>query len=513
MGAAILSTIGLAQEGRLLEAVRRALTLLEATEGESALRLLNVLGACYDLLERPEEAVGCYRNALQRCGGDHDQTRRKVLVNLGVALARLGEHAEALSHFDQARVLAVEPAQRARLEMDAALSHLAMDRLETAGAALFRARAEATRAGHTVTLFFIRHNEGLLDEARGRIDDARAGFLSLLAEALPPSLEAATLLALARVSRGPDRVAAARRVLELNVDSDEHAIPAAELLAGALEEQGDLAGALVATKDLYRRAEARYEERHRRSLDLLRVQHEVSTLRARAVELAEANARLRVLNRDKDELLAIIGHDLRSPLTAVMMIADRLQDAPPPAQTVLLGTQLMGSADRMHRLIRQLVDAHEVEAGQDGARSELDGASLAREVVGNLDPIARKKGIALRYIGPETLSVVGEPRALEQVLSNLVDNALKFSSDGTVTLELQPGPRFVVEDEGPGLSDVDLLRAFGKFERLSARPTAGETSTGLGLYIVQGLVRRMGGRVQASNHDRGARFVVELPGG
>jgi signal transduction histidine kinase len=218
--------------------------------------------------------------------------------------------------------------------MDAALSHLAMDQPETAAAALVRARDAATRAGHTATLFFIRHNEGLLEQARGRVDEARTGLRALLVEPLPPSLEAATLLALARVCQGGERIEAARAVLALEVDSDEHAIPAAELLAEALEKQGDLAGALAATKDLYRRTEARYEVRHRRSLDLLRVQYEVRTLREKAAELAEANARLRVLNREKDELLAIIGHDLRSPLTAMMMIADRLQQAPPPQHTV-----------------------------------------------------------------------------------------------------------------------------------------------------------------------------------
>jgi signal transduction histidine kinase len=112
------------------------------------------------------------------------------------------------------------------------------------------------------------------------------------------------------------------------------------------------------------------------------------------------------------------------------------------------------------------------------------------------------------------------------VLENLLSNALKFSpSHTTVTLGIQAGDdnaddakneavgcRIVVRDEGPGLSDNDKIKLFGKFARLSARPTNGEHSTGLGLSIVKKMVEVMGGRVWCeSEAGKGATFIVELP--
>jgi two-component system sensor histidine kinase/response regulator len=112
--------------------------------------------------------------------------------------------------------------------------------------------------------------------------------------------------------------------------------------------------------------------------------------------------------------------------------------------------------------------------------------------------------------------VTGDPGAIEQVLENVVSNAVKFSPAGTTVLvSVQPdgGTGVVdVEDQGPGISSADRERLFAKFSRLSARPTGGESSTGLGLSIVKTLTEAMGGEVSLeSPPGRGARFRVRLP--
>jgi signal transduction histidine kinase len=113
--------------------------------------------------------------------------------------------------------------------------------------------------------------------------------------------------------------------------------------------------------------------------------------------------------------------------------------------------------------------------------------------------------------------VEGDEDWLRQVLENLLGNAIKYSAERrSIWLEVRRTGdlvRLAVKDEGPGLSDDDKARVFGRFQRLSARPTGGESSTGLGLSIVRQLVERHGGRVYAESEGRGkgATFVVEVP--
>jgi signal transduction histidine kinase len=131
---------------------------------------------------------------------------------------------------------------------------------------------------------------------------------------------------------------------------------------------------------------------------------------------------------------------------------------------------------------------------------------------------AEEKAILLEFIPPkETIICFTDALAFSQVMDNLVSNAVKYSPHNThVWVEAVSTPhavRIAVRDEGPGLSDEDQSRLFGKFARLSAQPTGGEHSTGLGLSIVKKMVESMNGKVWCdSEQGHGAVFVVELPG-
>jgi two-component system sensor histidine kinase/response regulator len=137
--------------------------------------------------------------------------------------------------------------------------------------------------------------------------------------------------------------------------------------------------------------------------------------------------------------------------------------------------------------------------------------------VQNYTEAARRKGIVLEHEGVVDGPVSGDRKALDQVLDNLLSNAIKFSPPGkSIRVTVQPGRHGSaicrVQDEGPGFTDEDKLHMFNRYRRLSARPTAGEPSTGLGLSIVKKLVEDMGGQIQCeSNPGKGATFIINLP--
>jgi signal transduction histidine kinase len=152
-------------------------------------------------------------------------------------------------------------------------------------------------------------------------------------------------------------------------------------------------------------------------------------------------------------------------------------------------------------------------------REPLDLAALAAEVVEANRPLAERKqqGIALQ--APDALPAVGDQDRLRDAIDNLVSNAIKYSPPGgaiEVGLRQEDSRiRVSVRDYGPGLSPEDLSRLFGRFQRLSAKPTGGESSTGLGLSIAKRIVELHGGEIEAASGGpgTGTTFAIMLPSG
>ncbi len=219
----------------------------------------------------------------------------------------------------------------------------------------------------------------------------------------------------------------------------------------------------------------------------------------------------------KSRLLGIASHDLKAPLRAMLLRADQLQPAVAPAGAAAL-SGLRTDGERMLTLVRDLLDVAAVESGElklQLAPCEL--RTLAAEVVTSLRPHAEQKRIALHFVSSSDELVLPADRArLAQAIVNLVDNAVKFSPPGAavrVSLAVGDGSvRLAVRDEGPGLSPEDFARMFQPFQTLSAVPTAGEPSSGLGLHITREIVARHGGRIDVdSAPGAGATFVLVLP--
>jgi signal transduction histidine kinase len=231
--------------------------------------------------------------------------------------------------------------------------------------------------------------------------------------------------------------------------------------------------------------------------------------------LEVSNEKLTHLNREKNEFLGIAAHDLKNPLSTIVGYADLLARQPDPAPR--LAGQISASATRMQTLIKNLLDANAIEEGRFISKLErCDLSELARQSVEHNQISATRKEIALKLEAPPGLFAIADRNATVQVLDNLVSNAVKYSPPGTtivISASQADGKVIVaVKDQGPGLSEEDQKKLFQKFTRLTARPTGGESSNGLGLSIVKRLAEAMNGTVGChSALGQGATFFVKLP--
>ncbi|MBI2924163.1 MAG: hybrid sensor histidine kinase/response regulator [Verrucomicrobia bacterium] len=238
------------------------------------------------------------------------------------------------------------------------------------------------------------------------------------------------------------------------------------------------------------------------------------------IELKQARQRLREMNDEKNEFMGIVAHDLRSPLTAIQGFAEMMQEDAEMdrAETQEFAGRIRETAKRMTEMVQNLLDANRIERGEMKVNlAPTDLSALLSSVVAAYRPRATAKQQRIHFedaAGPVTVSV--DPSITVQVLENLVSNAVKYSPAGKnifVRLtRLSQVARCEVQDEGPGLSADDQKKLFGKFARLSAKPTGGEHATGLGLSIVKKMVEAMNGRVWCESElGKGATFVVEFP--
>ncbi len=224
-------------------------------------------------------------------------------------------------------------------------------------------------------------------------------------------------------------------------------------------------------------------------------------------------------NAFKSELLGIAAHDLKNPLTVIMGYADLLRrNSTLSGAAAKMTTDIEKSAQQMLMLISDLLESSAAEAGKlDLQKRETDLAIIAYAAVEHNRITAAQKSqtIELDIKGKCVASV--DTERIREAFENLISNAVKYSPLGkTIFVTLEPHAhfaRFCVRDEGQGLSDEDKKKLFGRFQRLSARPTGNESSTGLGLSIVKQLVELHGGKVWAESDgkDKGSTFMIELP--
>jgi signal transduction histidine kinase len=240
---------------------------------------------------------------------------------------------------------------------------------------------------------------------------------------------------------------------------------------------------------------------------------------ARTQELQQKNAELVTMNNEKNEFLGIAAHDLKNPLTGILGYADMVRDLPDLARAEVnefMGN-IMQQAERMLLLITNLLDVNAIERGQMKVNlAPMPLAPTVQAVAATYALRAKDKFIHVNEAYAENGALIyADQEVMTQILDNLISNAIKYSpTHKNVYLRVESREdrvRFSVRDEGPGLSVEDMQKLFGKFARLTARPTAGESSTGLGLSIVKRMVEAMKGRVWCESElGSGATFIAEF---
>ncbi|MCL4813820.1 MAG: hypothetical protein KJ061_15120 [Vicinamibacteraceae bacterium] len=248
----------------------------------------------------------------------------------------------------------------------------------------------------------------------------------------------------------------------------------------------------------------------------------------RTSELAEARDRAEIANRMKSAFLSTMSHELRSPLNSIIGFADvLLQGLAGPLneeQTAQLrivkdsGCHLLG-------VINEVLDISKIEAGQiELALSIFDVREPIEKAVRSLEPQAARKQVELEVrVLPGAGEITSDRRRLEQVLLNLVGNAIKFTERGRVTVTAEPSPapasaaaqhtglRICVADTGCGIHPDDMRKLFKPFTQVGD-PAQRHDGTGLGLAISKRIVERLGGTIEVTSQpDRGSTFTVTLP--
>jgi signal transduction histidine kinase len=234
--------------------------------------------------------------------------------------------------------------------------------------------------------------------------------------------------------------------------------------------------------------------------------------------LSVRNKDLSDLNHEKDTLMNIVAHDLKSPINRILGLTQilEMEGTMTAAQKEYL--ELIKSST--HAGLDLIIDLLDVNALRE-VKGELNYSAfnlgaLINERVKSFELTAQTKKIKLEVRNNIQDTVVSEPKYLNRILDNLISNAIKFSTNGSVVniaarLE-ENAAQISVKDQGPGFSAQDREMMFQRFKKLSAKPTGGENSNGLGLAIVKILIDRLGGTIELiSQPGTGSEFILRIP--
>ncbi len=251
----------------------------------------------------------------------------------------------------------------------------------------------------------------------------------------------------------------------------------------------------------------------------------------RTEELQQALAQAEAADRLKSAFLATMSHELRTPLNSIIgftgIVVQGLAGPLNAEQTKQLG-MVRGSARHLLQLINDVLDLSKIEAGQLEVRAEPFSLQEALEQVTNLvKPLAEKKGLPLTIVAPPDLGdMISDRRRVEQILINLLNNAIKFTERGHVTLTAerlvdfraspeavpQSAVRLRVSDTGIGIKPEDMAKLFQPFRQINTGITRQHEGTGLGLAICRRLTALLGGEISAeSEWGQGSEFTLILP--
>ncbi|RIV26875.1 PAS domain-containing sensor histidine kinase [Fibrisoma montanum] len=299
---------------------------------------------------------------------------------------------------------------------------------------------------------------------------------------------------------------------EYRVLADDGCLRYVETFATNQVDNEAIGGILANVRDITERKQ--FEE----SLRLAKEKAEADALEIERsnLEIRLRNRDLKKLNEEKNELLQVVSHDLKNPLYNIQHEARAILTSPDEAERHAGG--VLQCADKMLRLITNFLSIHAIEAGRITLQIEpVDVSEKLNRVLTSYQETVRHKTIRVQTDLPgQPVFTLADRAALYQILDNLISNAIKYSpTGGQVHLSVSASAGAVmvrIQDEGVGVPLDEVDRLFQKFTKLSTRPTAGESSSGLGLAIARKLVKLLHGDIWYEHHPgQGATFVIELP--
>jgi two-component system, OmpR family, sensor histidine kinase SenX3 len=240
-----------------------------------------------------------------------------------------------------------------------------------------------------------------------------------------------------------------------------------------------------------------------------------------AVAVIEDVSEKRRLDAVRRDFVANISHELKTPVGALSLVAETLEDEDDPAVVARLTRRMRAEAERLGRIIEDLLDLSRIEADESPSRDPVVVHLLLLEAVDRLRPVAEHRGIRLEVEEPDrNLIIQGDRRQLVSAVHNLVDNAIKYSEDGssvevTVSLTAERDGEWIeltVADHGIGIPSRDLERVFERFYRVDRARSRDTGGTGLGLSIVRHVAGNHGGEVLVESREgEGSTFHLRLP--
>jgi signal transduction histidine kinase len=495
---------------------RRSLSLKESVgDAQGISNACNTLGELCLILGREEEALELHKRALVLRRGLNNWYGVATSLNaLGMAYKKIGKYPAARTHFDSALAI------RRRIGDDNGcintLGNLSSVHLE------LRQTQQAVAYAR----------EGLALAGSAGIIYQQIILSRILADALAQSGKHAEAFAIQRRAwelkdslagrESAERLAQMQTQYELHKkDKEISLLQSKEQLQSAdrkylLLTLGLLALTAALTVNRYfakRAAHRRLQKAHSE----IECQRDIITAHNR--QLQEQNERLNELNMEKNEIMGIVAHDLQNPIATVRGLSDLLYNGMSGGEQAReIAGSILRTADRMLDMVKNLLHVNRAESGKmEMTIMPLNARAVVYPAAADYEERAAAKGIVLHFNSADCVPVLADEFALFHVAENLISNAVKFSPPNTnvrvrLFLANEQTFRLEVQDEGQGVSEADKTKLFGKFMRLSARPTGGEHSTGLGLSIVKKMVEAMNGKVWCESElGKGARFIVELP--
>jgi signal transduction histidine kinase len=438
---------------------------------------LNILGLIYDELGEEDKAIEFHNQCREIYVQVGDkQGEANALNNLGLLFIKKGKHSDALAYYEKS-----------------------LEITRQVGDKLFEAE----------TLL----NIGKFYKQQSQDEHATEKALDYLLKAREAAIELRSKKYLAEISKE---------------------------LSEIFEAKGDLKQAFAYFK-IFQQANAQtLEEKSEERLQALVARNELQKAiqeaeiyRLKNIELAkanemlaEANTTLKEANQLKSELLAIAAHDLKNPLTAILDFVQGVLATSDKCQQERMLYHIAEFAERMLGIIEKVLEMSKIESGSITLnRRKVDVGQLAMLMIASYEHRAARKSIQIIEEIEEGVTAFVDEDRLREILDNLISNAIKYShperrvfvsvkrlENGT-KIEATPVVQIKVSDEGQGFTEEEKARLFRRFQRLSAKPTGGESSTGLGLSIAKQLVDLHGGAIWAHSDgkDKGATFTIELP--